>query len=144
MNADERGSAKEEIEEYIHEKLTERIIGVFYDVYNELGQGFLESVYQKAMIVALQHLGLLVESEVAVPVWFRGVKVGNFEVDVLVERSVLLELKAARALDSTHEAQTLNYLRATPIEVGLLLNFGPKPQVRRFVFSNDRKRTGPD
>jgi len=92
------------------------------------------------MIVALRQAGLTVESKVPVQVWFRGQQVGNFEVDILVDRCVLLELKAARALDPAHEAQTLNYLRATPIEVGLLLNFGPKPQVRRFAFGNDRKR----
>ena len=122
-------------------KTVERIIGVFYDVYNELGQGFLESVYHNAMVVALQQVGLAVEPKVPVPVRFRGQQVGDFEVDILVERLVLLELKAVRALESAHEAQTLNYLRATPIEVALLLNFGPKPQVRQFAFENDRKRS---
>jgi GxxExxY protein len=141
INADERRS--EEKPEYLHEELTKRIIGVFYEVYNELGHGFLESVYHNAMVLALRQAGLMVESKVPVPVWFRGQQVGAFEVDILVERKVLLELKAVRALESAHEAQTLNYLRATPIEVGLLLNFGPKPQVRRFAFSNTRKRQCP-
>ncbi|HEX4590891.1 MAG TPA: GxxExxY protein [Gemmataceae bacterium] len=137
INADERGS--EEKPEYLYEGLTKRIIGVFYEVYNELGHGFLESVYHKAMVLALRQAGLQVESCVPVPVWFRGELVGAFEADIVVERTVLLELKAAKALESAHEAQTLNYLRATPIEVGLLLNFGPKPQVRRFAFANTRK-----
>lgn len=140
MNADERRSAENRDEEFLHAALTDRIIGVFYDVYNELGYGFLESVYHNAIVVALKQAGLAVDSRVKVPVWFRGQKVGDFEVDVLVEGKVLLELKAARDLDSSHEAQLLNYLRATPIEIGLLLNFGPKPQVRRRAFENVRKR----
>ena len=141
INADERRS--EEKQEYLHEELTKRIIGVFYDVYNELGHGFLESVYHNAMVIALRNAGLAVESKIPVPVWFRGQQVGAFEVDILVERKVLLERKAARTLESANEAQTLNYLRATPIEVGLLLNFGPKAQIRRFAFANTRKRHCP-
>src|SRR5262249_8650213 len=105
MNADKRRS--EETEEFLHEDLTERIIGVFYEVYNELGYGFLESVYHKAMAQALRQHRLFVESKVPVPVWFRGEQVGDFEVDILVERKVLLELKAARALEGAHESQTL-------------------------------------
>ena len=141
MNTDEHRSGKEENgEEYLHEALTGRVIGVFYDVYNELGHGFLESVYHQAMVVALTDAGLVVESKPGVPVFFRGRTVGEFEADVVVEGKVLLELKAARGLDPAHEAQLLNYLRATTIEVGLLLNFGPKPQVKRLLFDNPRKR----
>ena len=124
---------------YKHEELTRKIIGVFYDVYNELGHGFLESVYQKAMRLALRQAGLKADGEHPVPVWFRGEAVGEFAVDMLVERSVILELKAIRALDSAHEAQLLHYLRATDIEVGLLLNFGPRPQIKRLAFDNERK-----
>ncbi len=123
-----------------HRELTERIIGVFYDVYNELGHGFLESVYQGAMEIALRDSGLTVEREVAVPVWFRNRDVGNFKADLLVESCVLLELKTAQAIDRAHEGQLMNYLRATQIEVGLLLNFGPRLQFKRFVFENARKR----
>jgi GxxExxY protein len=127
-------------EEYVHADLTHKVIGVFYDVYNELGHGFLESVYQGAMEVALAAAGLRVGRLVPVPVFFRGQKVGDFIADLMVEDLVLLELKAARSLDVSHESQLLNYLRATPIEVGLLLNFGPKPQVKRFLYDNPRKR----
>jgi len=132
--------------EFLHKELTEKIIGVFYDVYNELGHGFLESVYREAMIIALRQVGLMIEARVRIPVFFRGQLVGDFEADLLVERKVILELKAVRDLDSSHEAQTLNYLRATAIEIALLMNFGPKPKFRRFAFSNDRKcqRTAPD
>ena len=123
-----------------HADLTEKIIGVFYDVYNELGHGFLESTYAEAMAVALGDAGLTAAREVPVPVWFRGRKVGQYFADIMVDSSVLLELKAARNLESAHEAQLLHYLRATEIEVGLLLNFGAKPQFRRLLFDNDRKK----
>jgi len=120
--------------------LTEKIIGVFYDVYNELGHGFLESTYAEALIVALQEAGLSTAREVPVPVWFRGKKVGQYYADVIVEGVVLLELKAARTLDSAHEGQLLHYLRAAEVEVGLLLNFGLRPQFRRLLFDNERKK----
>ena len=122
-----------------HWELSQKIIGVFYEVYNELGHGFLESVYQKSLCLALVEAGLIVHSPIAIPVWFRGRQVGNFEGDMLVEKSVLLELKAVRALDSSHKAQLLNYLRATEIELGLLLNFGVSPEFKRLVYDNSRK-----
>src|SRR5215203_5449124 len=105
-----------------HYELTKRIIAVFYEVYNELGHGFLESVYHKSLIIAFSQAGLAVQSPVDIPVWFRGLQVGCFEGDMLVEKCVLLELKAVRTLDPSHKAQLLNYLRATEIEIGLLLN----------------------
>ena len=123
-----------------HSDLTEKIIGVFYDVYNELGHGFLESTYAEALAGALEESGLSIVREVPVPVWFRGTKVGQYYADLIVEDVVFLELKAARALESAHEAQLLHYLRATEIEVGLLLNFGLRPQFRRVLFDNERKR----
>ena len=122
-----------------HGKTTDQILRVFYEVYNELGHGFLESVYHKSLVLALNSAGLCVCSPVEIPVWFRGTRVGSFEADVLVENCVLLELKAARCLDSSHRAQLQNYLRATDIEVGLLLNFGLKPEFKRLVFDNSRK-----
>jgi GxxExxY protein len=122
------------------ETLTEKIIGTFYDVYNELGHGFLETVYREAMMVALTEASLKIRREVPIPVWFRQKIVGQYRADLLVEETVLLELKAARTLESSHEAQLLHYLRATEIEVGLLLNFGVKAQFRRLLFDNDRKR----
>ena len=123
-----------------HGEITQKIIGVFYEVYNELGHGFLESVYHRSLLLALQSVGLNVSSRVDIPVWFRGSEVGHFQADILVEQCVLLELKAARALESAHRAQLLNYLRATEIEVGLLLNFGEKPEVKRLIFDNSKKR----
>jgi GxxExxY protein len=126
-----------------HRELTDKIIGCFYDVYNELGFGFLESVYHCAMKIALESQGLLVESKQKVPVYFYDSIVGTFEPDLLVDRTVILEFKATEALDNAHESQLLNYLKATDIELGLLLNFGPKPKVRRLAFSNDRKRSRP-
>src|SRR5216684_5973942 len=103
-----------------HGELTDKIIGVFYDVYNELGHGFLESTYSEAMALALTESGLANAREVPVPVWFRGRKVGQYFADLIVESDVLLELKASRTLESAHEAQLLHYLRSTDIEVGLL------------------------
>jgi GxxExxY protein len=108
MNTDEHGLK--------YEELTGKIIKVFYDVYNELGHGFLESVYKKAMIIALRAAGLQAEPDAPIQVHFRGHSVGDFEADMFVESLVLLELKACRNLDPSHEAQTLNYLRATTMK----------------------------
>ena len=123
-----------------HCDLTDRIIGVFYDLYNELGHGFLESTYSEAMALALTESGLANAREVPVPVWFRGRKVGQYFADLVVESPVLLELKVSRTLESAHEAQLLHYLKSTEIEVGLLFNFGPRPQFRRLLFDNERKK----
>lgn len=131
MNADER--------RFEHTELTQRIIGAFYEVYNELGQGFLESVYESAMAKALRDIGLKVECQPPTEVRFRGEVVGVFKADLLVNGLVAVELKTARSIDSSHEAQLLNFLRSTRIELGLLLNFGPAPTIRRMVFANDRK-----
>ncbi len=123
-----------------HAALTEKIIGVFYSVYNELGHGFLESVYEESMALALQDAGIEVARQVALPVWFRKHKVGDFRADLLVENIILLELKCVRVFEPVHEAQLLNYLKATEIEVGILLNFGPFPRFRRLLFDNERKK----
>ncbi|MCA1604886.1 MAG: GxxExxY protein [Acidobacteria bacterium] len=123
-----------------HGELTQQIIGVFFEVYNELGHGFLESVYERSFQVALTASGLHVLTKIEVPVWFRGQQVGDFEADMLVERLVLIELKAGRALDSAHEAQLLNYLRATEIEVGILFGFGIRPEFKRLAYDNRRKQ----
>jgi GxxExxY protein len=128
------------VKDFKHSELTERIIGVFYEVYNELGHGFLESVYEKAMLIALRDAGIAVQYKHPIEVSFRGQSVGVFEADLLVEGVVLLELKSARAIDPAYEAQLLNYLRATKVEVGLILNFGPKPEFRRLAFDNARKQ----
>lgn len=107
-----------------HAELTEQIIGVCFEVCNELGAGFLESVYQKALEIALTDAGLHVETEKPIKVEFRGRVVGQFFADMIVNGSILIELKAVRALLPEHQAQVINYLKATDIEVGLLVNFG--------------------
>ena len=123
-----------------HAELTEKIVGIFYDVYNELGYGFLESVYEESLVIALRETGLDVERQLVIPVWFRSHEVGRFRGDILVEDSVLLELKSARILEAAHEAQLLHYLKSTEIEVGPLLNFASRPQFRRLLFDNSRKK----
>jgi GxxExxY protein len=125
--------------DYTHQILTERIIGACYRVYAELGYGFLESVYENAVALVLSREGILTERQMPVAVWFQDQQVGRFRVDLLVERRVILELKAVRAIEAAHEAQLLNVLRATSIEIGLLFNFGPRPQLKRMAFSNTRK-----
>ena len=122
-----------------HWDLCHQIVGIFYSVYNELGHGFLEAVYEEALYIGLTEADLSVTRQVATPIWFRGRVIGEYKADLLVNNAVLLELKAVRVLDSSHEAQILNYLRATEIEVGLLLNFGSKPIFKRFVFENSNK-----
>jgi GxxExxY protein len=123
-----------------HDALTERIIGVFYDVYNELGYGFLESVYQEAMRLALVQVNLKVSVEVNIPVHFRGSVIGMFRADLIVNDVVLIELKTCDQILKQHQSQTLHYLRATEIEVGLLMNFGPVPQFKRLAMDNDLKK----
>lgn len=127
-------------EQFKHRDLTEKIIGTFYEVYNELGSGFLESVYKNSLAIALRAKGYDVQQQIAIPVFFRGAQVGIFEADILVNNRVFLELKAVRTIDPAHVAQLMNYLKATEIEVGLLLNFGFKPEFKRLAFNNDRKR----
>jgi GxxExxY protein len=126
---------------YKHSELTDLIIAVFYDVYNELGFGFLESGYRNSLRLALLDKGLTVEQEVPVAVFFRGHNVGDFRADLIVNGTVLLELKTAEQIVAAHESQVLNYLRSTALELGLILNFGPKPQVRRLLLDNSRKHT---
>jgi GxxExxY protein len=121
--------------ELLHRSLTETILKVFYEVYNELGAGFLESLYSRAMPVALRSARLRAAREVTPEVRFRGHAVGVFQADLVVENRIVPELKAAEALVPGHVAQLLNYLRATDLEVGLLLNFGPRPSFRRVVAS---------
>jgi GxxExxY protein len=124
----------------LHAEITEKVIGMFFEVYNELGGGFLESVYRQALRIALVQEGLRAATEVPVPVKFRGELVGNFRADLIVNDCVLLELKAASVLDVAHDGQVLHYLRATQYEVGLLLNFGPRPQFKRFILEEEKKK----
>ena len=122
-----------------HSELTEKIIGAFYEVYNDLGYGFVESVYENALCVALAEAGLRVGQQVPIAVWYRGQQIGEFRADVVVNDSVLLELKTAKVIDLAFEKQTLNYLRATNLEVALIFNFGPSAQFRRLLFDNEQK-----
>ena len=116
------------------ELLTGKILGCAFDVLNELGSGFLESVYEKSLLIALQQKGLQAEAQKSLKVCFRGHFVGNFSADLVVEDLVLIELKAIRALVPQNEAQIINYLQATGIEIGLLLNFGtPRLEYKRFT-----------
>ncbi len=119
--------------------LTDQIIKAFYQVYNTLGYGFLEKVYENALVMELRESGLKVTQQATIQVFYRGREIGVYHADLLVEDLIILELKSVRALAKEHEAQLLNYLKSTPYEVGLLLNFGPRPQVKRKVFDNDRK-----
>jgi GxxExxY protein len=123
----------------LHEELTERIIGAFYKVYNTLGYGFLESVYENALALELESQGIAVKQQQAVKVFYDGHEVGKYFADVIAEDVVIVELKAAESLNKAHEAQLQNYLKATEIEVGLLLNFGRTPQVKRKIFDKSRK-----
>jgi GxxExxY protein len=117
-------------------EITEAIIKAFYKVYNTLGYGFLEKVYENAMMIELGEMGLLVESQKRIIVYYEGEIVGNYSADLVINNVVILELKAAQSLCLEHEYQLINYLKATDIEVGLLLNFGKSPMFKRKVFSN--------
>jgi GxxExxY protein len=124
---------------YKHSELTEKIIGAFYDVYSKLGYGFLEDVYGKAMVIELKKRGLVSDTEKPIEVFYEGQLIGKYYADIIVNDLIILELKSVKVLVVEHEAQLLNYLKATPYEVGLLLNFGPKPETKRRSFDNSRK-----
>ncbi len=126
-----------------HEDITDRIIAAFYHVYNTLGWGFLESVYHRALLHELRKRGLNVQLKAKVEVFYDGLRVGVYFADLVVSEAVIIELKAIDQLTAAHEAQLINYLRATNIEVGLLLNFGMKPQIKRKVFDSDKKTALP-
>lgn len=111
----------------------------FYSVYNALGYGFLEKVYENALLLELQERGLFVQQQQAVPVYFKGVQVGDYYADLLVEKCVIVELKAVEQIAIGHEAQLLNYLKASQIDLGLLLNFGAKPQIKRKIYESARR-----
>lgn len=123
----------------LHAEITEQIIQAYYDVYNKLGYGFLEKVYENSMAIQLRKSGLAVVTQQPINVFYEGERVGEYFADLVVANCVIVEIKAAEALCPAHEAQLLNYLKATDIEVGLLFNFGEKPEFRRKVFANERK-----
>ncbi|MCL2740005.1 MAG: GxxExxY protein [Oscillospiraceae bacterium] len=121
-------------------ELTKEIIEAFYHVYNSLGFGFLESVYQNALYFELKKKGFKVETEKCIDVHYEGQIVGKFKADMLVNDKVILELKAVQLLADEHEMQLMNYLKATDIEIGLLLNFGRKAQIKRKIYNNEYKK----
>lgn len=125
--------------ELLHEELTNAIIKTFYEVYNELGYGFLEKVYQNSLYLELKNRGYKVEAQKKISVYYKGTEVGEYYADLLVEDLIILELKAAECIVKDFENQILNYLRGTDCEVGLLLNFGNKPEFKRKIFENHRK-----
>lgn len=126
------------MDQYKHSPLTKEIINAFYKVYNTLGYGFLEKVYERALAYELIKRGFQVEEQIPIKVYYEEVVVGEYFADLLVNRSVIIELKSVETLIEAHKAQLLNYLRATGIEVGLILNFGPKPQIGRRIYDTAR------
>ncbi len=123
--------------DYKYSDLTEEIIKCFYKVYNALGYGFLEKVYQNALLIELHNAGLFVQAQKQIKVFYNESVVGEYYADIIVNDCVILELKAAEAVVEEHESQLINYLKATDIEVDLLLNFGKKPEIRRKIFTNE-------
>ncbi|URC11190.1 GxxExxY protein [Flavobacterium sp. B183] len=123
----------------LHQELTDVIIKTFYEVYNELGYGFLERVYQNSLYLELKNKGLKVEAQKKIIVYYKGIKVGEYYADLIVEDLIILELKAVDCIVEAFENQILNYLKGTDCEVGLLLNFGKKPEFKRKIFENERK-----
>lgn len=126
----------------LEKKLSVTLADSFFFVYNEFGYGFLESVYANAFATELEYRGLRVQREVPFELHHRGKEVGRYRADLLVANKVLIEVKATRQLVEADERQLLNYLKATPIEIGFLLHFGPKPKFIRRILTNDRKKAG--
>ncbi len=127
--------------QYKHSDITQKIIGAYYSVYNNLGTGFLEKCYEEALKIELHAMGLSVETQVPITVYYKGQVIGEYRADMIVEKTVLVELKAIKDIHESHFAQLVNYLRATEIEVGLLLNFGTiEPKPHRKIFENHLKK----
>lgn len=127
------------INNYLHSGITDLIIKAFYNVYNNLGYGFLERVYENAMMIELGKFGLSCIKQKPLSVYYNGITVGDYFADIIVNDKVIVELKAAENLCIEHECQLVNYLRASDIEVGLLLNFGKKPEFKRKVLTSEYK-----
>jgi GxxExxY protein len=123
----------------LHADITDKIIKAFYKVNNKLGFGFLEKIYENSMAIALRKMGCNVLQQQNIKVYYEDEEVGDYYADLLVDDLVIAELKAAESLREEHEAQLINYLKATKIEIGLLLNFGQKAELKRKIFTNDRK-----
>ncbi len=128
------------MDEILHKELTNKILDCFYTVYNTLGFGFLEKVYENAMMVELYKQRIYAEKQRPISVYYSESVVGEYFADIIVEDTIIIELKAAECLIEEHELQLINYLKATDKEIGLLLNFGKRPEFKRKIFTNDRKR----
>ncbi len=126
-------------ENYKHSEITKKIINAYYNVYNTLGYGFLEKVYENAMMVELRKFNLICERQKLIKVVYENHDVGEYYADIIVNGLVIIELKAAESLCLEHECQLVNYLKATNIEVGLLLNFGKQPEFKRKVLTSEYK-----
>jgi GxxExxY protein len=123
----------------LHEEITSQILAAFYAVYNQLGYGFLEKVYENAMIIELRKRGLKVTPQIPIQVCYDGQVIGDYYADLLVADLVVIEVKAVEQIVKAHENQLVNYLKAGSLEVGLILNFGPEPQFKRKIFTHTRK-----
>jgi len=123
--------------EILHKDITDKIIKAFYNVYNTLGYGFLEKVYENSMLLELTEMGLSVQKQYPIDVYYKEKLVGSYFADLMIEEKVIVELKAAESICEEHEFQLINYLKATEIEIGLLLNFGKEPQFKRKIFTNN-------
>lgn len=121
---------------YLHQDITSLIIKMFYKVYNALGYGFLEKVYENSLFIELKNAGVYVEKQRKVNVYYGDELVGEYYADLIIENKIIVEIKTAEALAEEHEYQLLNYLKATEIEVGLLLNFGKNPELKRKIFTS--------
>ena len=128
-----------DFQDFKHKELTDKIIKIFYKVYNKLGYGFLEKIYENAIAIELENENIPAVRQAPIQVFYDQKLIGEYFADILVENKVIVEIKASRQLVEENEAQLLNYLKATKMEVGLLLNFGPKPEVKRKAFDNARK-----
>ncbi|MDY0151570.1 MAG: GxxExxY protein [Candidatus Cloacimonas sp.] len=126
-------------ENYLHSSLTDLIIKCYFTVYNRLGYGFLEKVYENSLKIELESQGLIVEVQKPIKVIYKGCIVGDYYADMVVNSLVIVELKACETLNASHQFQLQNYLKATEMEVGLLLNFGKKPEFSRKVFTKQYK-----
>ncbi len=126
--------------ELLHKEVSDKIIKTFYKVYNKLGFGFLEKVYENAMMIELRRAGLSCLKQQPIKVHYEDAVIGDYFADIIVENCVIIELKASEGIVEEHELQLINYLKATDKEIGLLLNFGKKPEFRRKIFTNEKKK----
>ena len=123
----------------LHKNITDIILKSYYKVYNNLGYGFLEKVYENALLYELRNHGLDCEKQKPIKVYYEQIQVGEYYADIIVNECIILELKAAESIVEEHEFQLINYLKATEIEIGLLLNFGKNPEFKRKIFTNNKK-----